>query len=185
MEVKFLGRRGDWRDVADASRTTVGKDPGTGEPSSRWKKNILLAEHSPIRLLHLKWKWTDLLWWVQTHFTRHHIGVEWFVKTSRTDRTGVDRSTLTQNSPINVEGEANTQAIINISRKRLCQKASPETRKAWVEFLKSIKPYEPELYSVCVPECVYRGFCPELESCGWTEKHPEQFIKILEEYRAK
>ena len=51
MEIRFLKVVGTWRDVADAARTTVRKDGGSGEPSSKWKKRILLAEHSPIRKL--------------------------------------------------------------------------------------------------------------------------------------
>ena len=47
--VKFLKVKGTWREVADAARTTIRQDEGTGEPSARWKKRILLAEHSPIR----------------------------------------------------------------------------------------------------------------------------------------
>ena len=183
MKVNLLSIKGSWRQVADAARTTVNKEPGQGDPSSEWKRKILLAEHSPIRKIIISWKWTELPWWVQTHFTRHKVGVEWFVRTSRSDRTGVDRSTLSQDALIEVEGEANPQAIINISRKRLCRLASPETREAWQAFLETIREIEPELYSVCVPECVYRGFCPEINSCGRTEWGYEEFEKELVRYR--
>ena len=57
-----------------------------------------------------------------------------------------------------------------------------ETRKAWRAFLEAIKDREPELYSVCVPECVYRGFCPELKGCGFADT--EEFKEKLKEYRA-
>lgn len=181
MKVKLLGIKGTWREVADAARTTIGKEAGEGEPASLWKKRMLLAEHSPIRLLHIKWKWTGLLWWVQTHFTRHHVGVEWFVSTSRSDRTGVDRGTLDQNAPVNVEGEANPQAIIYISRKRLCQKASDETRKAWQDFLLTFRDTQPELYSACVPDCIYRGYCYEYKSCGYFRTN--DYAEWLAEYR--
>lgn len=67
MQVEIKARYGSWRAVADAARTTVGKEAGEGEPSSTWKRKILLAEHSPIRLLSFHWKWTDMPWWVQTH----------------------------------------------------------------------------------------------------------------------
>lgn len=181
MKVSLLGVKGSWRSVADAARTTIGKEAGEGEPSSRWKRRMLLAEHSPIRKLVINWRWDNLMWWVQTHFTRHKFGVEWFVQTSRSDRTGIDRTDLTHASLVDVEGEANAQAIINISRKRLCRLASKETRNAWETFLESFKDSEPELYSVCVPECVYRnGFCPEYGSCGWN--HSEEFEKHLVEY---
>ena len=187
MRVNLLSIKGTWREVADAARTTIGQEAGTGEPSSLWKRRMLLCEHSPIRKLSISWKWTDLLWWVQTHFTRHHIGVEWFVKTSREDRTGVKRAGLTQDAPVDVEGIANAQAIINISRKRLCQKASKETRLAWMSFLSSISEIEPELYAACVPDCIYRGHCYEYKSCGYhlMEKYQEQLNRYREGINTK
>lgn len=181
MKAILLGVKGTWREVADAARTTVGMDAGTGEPPTSWKRRMLLAEHSPIRKLIISWKWTNLLWWVQTHFTRHKFGVEWFVKTSRSDRTGIDRSTIGQDAPVTVEGYANAQAIINISRKRLCNQASKETREAWQAFLETIKDAEPELYSVCVPDCIYRGWCYEYKSCDY--HLTESYRQKLDEYR--
>lgn len=182
MRVQLLDIVGTWREVADAARTTIGLEAGTGEPSSSWKRRMLLAEHSPIRKLRVNWKWRDLFWWVQTHFTRHHVGVEWFVSTSRTDRTGVDRSTIGQDAPVNVEGEANAQAIINISRKRLCfEHPSKETRQAWQEFLASIKDAQPELYQVCVPDCIYRGWCYEYKGCNY--HLTDAYRRRLAEYR--
>ena len=70
---------------------TVGKDKGV-YPTAAWKKKILLAEHSPIRLMQFAWKWSDLPYWVSVHIVRHKIGIEHFVSTQRTDRTGVDRT---------------------------------------------------------------------------------------------
>lgn len=169
MQVELIDRYGSWRKVADAARTTVGKEAGEGEPSSDWKRKILLAEHSPIRLLGFRWKWTDMPWWVQTHFTRHKIGVEWFVSTSREDRTGVPRQGKTQDAPVVVDGCANAQAIINISRKRLCNLAAPETRLAWMMLLMEIGQIEPELAAVCVPDCVYRGRCCEVKGCNFDQ----------------
>lgn len=167
MKVKLLNIKGNWQDVLNSARTTVNKIEGSKEPSSSWKRNILLAEHSPIRKIHISWKWIDLLSWVSVHFVRHKFGIEHFVRSQRTDRTGVNRNDLKQSELIEHECESNAQAIINISRKRLCYQASKETRQAWKEVLITIKDKEPELYSVCVPECIYRGFCPEMKSCGY------------------
>ena len=181
MRIELLGIKGTWRQVANAARTTIGLDAGQGEPSSQWKRRLLLAEHSPVRKIIINWKWYDLLWWVQTHFTRHKFGVEWFVQTSRSDRTGVDRTSLAHSSPVDVEGEANAQAIINISRKRLCNQASKETKEAWKAFLESIKEIEPELYAVCVPDCIYRGWCYEYNSCKY--HFAEDYKERLAQYR--
>ena len=135
MKAEILKIKGTWRDVADAARTTIGMEPGEGEPSSAWKRKMLIAEHSPIRKLVVSWKWTDLPSWVSVHFVRHKFGIEHFVRSQRTDRTGINRDELPQRALVTHECEANAQAIINISRKRLCGKASFETRKAWRFFL--------------------------------------------------
>lgn len=188
MKVNLLKIYGTWRDVADSARTTSGKEPGEGEPSSSWKRRILLAEHSPIRKLKISWKWIDIKYWISVHLVRHNIGITHFVKTQRPDRTGKrdGRDNEFQGALINHECEANAQAIINISRKRLCNQAQPETRAAWKAFLESIKDKEPELYSVCVPECLYRGWCYELKD---DKKNPcnyyisKEYKKRLNEYR--
>ena len=146
MEIKFLEIKTTWREVADAARTTVSMDRGTKEPSKSWKKNILLSEHSPIRQLILKWKWIDLKYWVSVHFVRHKIGIEHFVSTQRTDRTGEDREIKAQSSPVSHECIANAQAIINISRKRLCNTASKESREAWKAVLEKIKEKDHAIY---------------------------------------
>ena len=181
MDVKFLGKLGTWRQVADAANTTIHKDAGEKEPSSQWKRRMLLCEHSPIRKLQFNWKWTDLKYWVSVHLVRHKFGIEHWVRTQRTDRTGEDRNTIPQGALIEHEALANTQSIINISRKRLCAQASPETRMAWIKFLNEIKEIEPELFGVCVPDCTYRGHCYEYKSCGYHKT--DAFKHELEEYR--
>lgn len=185
MKVKLLGIKGSWREVADAARTTVGKEAGQGEPSSSWKRRILLAEHSPIRELSIRWIWLGLKSWISVHFVRHHNGIQPYVKSQRPDRTGSrdNRDDVPQGALVNHQSTANAQAIINISRKRLCHQAQPETREAWQAFLETIREPEPELYGVCVPECVYRGFCPEMNPCGRWEDKPEVFRDALKKYR--
>ncbi|MCP4646506.1 MAG: thymidylate synthase ThyX, partial [bacterium] len=150
-------------------------------PTAAWKKKILLAEHSPIRQLIIKWKWGNLKYWVSVHFVRHKIGIEHFVGTQRTDRTGVDREEKPQSSAVSHECIANAQAIINISRKRLCNCASKDSRDAWKAVLRALKKQDPIIESVCVPECVYRGFCPEMHSCGYADT--KKYRKQLEQYK--
>ena len=181
LQLQYLKTRFQWRDIADAARTTIRMPEGTKEPSSAWKRRILLAEHSPIRQMIFKWKWINLKYWVSVHFVRHKFGIEHFVSTQRSDRTGVNRDDLPQSALVNHECCANAQAMIFISRKRLCRQASPETTAAWKMVLDAVKEVEPELHSVCVPECVYRGFCPEFKCCGYAQT--EAFRKALADYR--
>lgn len=181
MKVKYLGTKGTWREVADSANTTIRKESGTREPSSRWKTRMLLCEHSPIRQLFIRCKWYDLKYWVSVHFVRHKIGIEHWVRSQREDRTGICRDELPQANTVEHEFLANAQAMINISRKRLCKQASKETREAWQAVLESIKEDQPELYRACVPDCIYRGWCYEFYSCGYHKT--KEYQERLKEYR--
>ena len=180
MKITLRNYKDNWQDVKNATMNTIGKDKGA-YPSSDWKRRLLLSEHSPIRKLHIGWKWSDLKYWVSVHLVRHKYGIEHFVSTQRTDRTGISRDEMPQNSLVNHECEANAQALINISRKRLCNCASLETRQAWQQVKSEIALVEPELASVMVKECVYRnGLCPEMFTCGYNKT--KIFEEELKEY---
>ena len=187
MKTEILKIKGNWQDVIDDCRTTVGKDALGKEPSETFKKNILISEHSPIRSLSVRWQWRNIKSWVATHFSRHKW--ECFIKTQRSDRTGEDRNKLPQDASVMMTGEANSQHLIDMARKRLCYMASPETRKYMEDLKISIHIVEPELSDVLVPNCVYRCGCPEPMECGWyramIEKHPKlASTNIQERYDA-
>lgn len=191
MEVtRFECVKPDWIRVVNAARRTWGKEPINHEPSDKFKKEILLAEHSPIRLLEYDFTIADIRQWVTVHLVRHHEGCEKFVHTQRQDinqeiekitkeivricevegltRDGWrERDYLFQGQENDMDMTCNAQAFINISRKRLCIGcASPETRKAWEIVIEKLEEIDPILASVCVPECIYRGgFCPEKRRC--------------------
>lgn len=182
MKLKLIEKVTGWKRVLNAARRTIGKEQIDREPSNSWKAKMLLAEHSPIRLLEFDWSWENIKQWVTVHLVRHHIGVEKFVSTQREDRKdlGIPRDELPQGALNTMDMTGNAQAIINISRKRLCSCASPETRQAWKLVIEGLKDVEPILAEKCVPECLYRGFCPEwMSSCGYhkTEKFQEDLIK--------
>ena len=40
-----------WSRALDAARRTIGKEPLHKEPGENWKAKVLLAEHSPIKLV--------------------------------------------------------------------------------------------------------------------------------------
>lgn len=181
--IEWAEYKDEWANVKRAARTTISKDGAGAYPSDSWKKTILLSEHSPIRKIRLSWKWANLKSWVSVHFVRHKFGIEHWVTTQRTDRTGVNRDSSPQNAPVSHECEANAQALIFISRRRLCAQASPETREAWREVKAEIEKKDPVLASVMVPECVYRGFCPEFKSCGYVET--DAYKQALTEYRRR
>lgn len=179
-----------WKRVLNAARRTIGKNQLNKEPSDSWKAKMLLAEHSPIRLLEYDWSWGEIRQWVTAHLVRHHEGCEKFVHTQRGDRRkiledyGVEtRDELPQGALNDMDMTANAQALINISRKRLCNCASKETREAWTQVKEAIAEVDPVLASKMVPECLYRGFCPEfMNPCGYS--NTEKYKKDLEKYRS-
>ena len=167
MKTEILKIKGDWEEVVNDCRATVGKEPLGKDPSKRFKRDILISEHSPIRDIQIKWQWKDIKSWVATHWVRHKW--ECFVRTQRTDRTGVNRDELPQSAPVSFTGEANVQSLIDTMRKRLCYQASAETRQYAEDLKAAIQSIEPEIGDVLVPNCVYRGGCPELQTCGYWE----------------
>lgn len=183
---RFENPIANWNRVLNAARRTVGKKPIYKEPSDKFKKKVLLAEHSPIRLLEYDFTWEDIKQWVTVHFARHHEGCEKFVHTQRPDINevlkGLNRDEFPQGLLNDMDMTCNAQAFINISRKRLCSCASKETREAWKIVMEYLKTIDPVLESKCVPECVYRGFCPEFDRCcGYV--NTDSYKRKLEEYR--
>lgn len=134
-------------------------------------------------MLEVDFVWENIKQWITAHFVRHHVGVEKFVHTQRDDRRdlGVPRDELPQGAENDMMMTCNAQALINISRKRLCANAHKETREAWKLVVDEVKRQDPVLGSVLVPECIYRGFCPEIKSCGFCKT--EAYQKQLKEYR--
>ena len=191
-EIKRLEQVTSWSRVLNAARRTIGKESLDKEPSDSWKAKMLLAEHSPIRLLEYDWSWGEIRQWVTAHLVRHNEGCEKFVHTQRGDRRkiledyGVEtRDELPQGALNDMDMTANAQALINISRKRLCNCASKETREAWTQVKEAIAEVDPVLASKMVPECLYRGFCPEfMNPCGYskTEKYQKDLKKYREEW---
>ena len=108
-----------------------------------------------------------------------------FVQSQRDDRNvdrDVSRDDLPQSALVKHDIVLNAESIINISRRRLCAQASPETREAWSAVVAKLREIgEKELADACVPECVYRGFCPEFKSCGLA--YSSRFQSLVDHYR--
>lgn len=125
------------------------------------------AEHSPIRTQRFRIHLTELKSFVSVHLARHHVGIEGpFVRTNRADRGGAGNAAVTRDAPVTHGVEMNAASLINVSRKRLCLQADPETVAAWSRVRKAVREVDPDLYWFLVPECCYRGFCPEPNQCG-------------------
>lgn len=180
MLVKIKNYVDNWQSVKDSCMTTIGKTTGK-YPNDIWKKKMLLCEHSPIRKLKFNWRWEQIKYWVSVHFVRHKVGIEHWISTQRSDRTGVERDEIGQGALVNHECEADAQALITMGRKRLCKMASPETRQAMIALKGEIALVDEVIAKAIVPECIYRGYCYEYNTCGWYKT--DEYKKQLEEYR--
>ena len=191
-----------WSRALNAARRTIGKPPLNKEPSDNWRKMVIMAEHSPIKLVEYLISFKDLRQWVGVHLLRHEHMLP-FIHSQRVDRReDIDsltervmsiieedvksdesfnkRDYLFQGEPNDQDFVVNAQTLINISRKRLCHCASKETIEAWVAVKAAIKEFDPIMASFMVPNCIYRGRCPEMNTCGYYKT--DKFKKELDEY---
>ena len=158
--------KADWEQCKLLTLGTMSKQPKT-PVTEAFKNTIIKSEHSPIYTLMITWEWVNLPSWVSVHFVRHHVGITHFVSSQRNDRQDqYDRNAARQDAPVLHRCTASFQTIINMSKMRLCQNASPETREAWLLVLKELKIPEPTLVKYCVAKCIYRnGICCEPKQC--------------------
>ncbi len=162
----------DIQSVADAAAETQGFEPRdlTVDTWLKW----LFAEHSMIRLYQISIRLEDIPYYVSVHLVRHKIGVEHFVRSQRpTSMNPVEynRCKAPQDALVNHRMVLNPQALINISRVRLCNQADMVTCRVWSRVRQVVggheNPYISAVGDVMMPRCEYRGnICYELSSCG-------------------
>ena len=163
-----------WRECAEMTTGHDCKMP--------WSK-ILAMGHSPIRASQWAIKLIDVPLFVVSHLVRHHVGVQVYQKSHRPDRdkNAKDEGRMTPTSAMIL---CNAEALINMAHKRLCAKASPETREIFGQICELVEEQDPDLYKHLVPQCVYRGgICPESKCCGYIASEKGQsrlkFYKAL------
>ena len=161
--------------------------------------------HSPIRTQLFWVELKNIPLFVASQLVRSHVGVQFFQISKRIDRGGEDFKEVCIDIANNIDNPdsiikiselpakfdryaptdlafiINAEALINMSHKRLCNKASIETREIVGAIKEKIKTIDPELYKHLVPMCIYRGgICSEPNSCGLNKS--EIFKKMLENY---
>ena len=173
-----------WADVLNAARFTQGRDmfPRDFNPSDRFKRQIIRAEHSPLRCLMFNIDFYDIPYYVSVHLVRH-VHAQPFVSSSRPDvnMENAPRAEQKKVDPVNMRLFLNAQEIINISKVRLCTKAEKETRIIWQAVISKLEMTEPILAHACWPSCIYRGICPEIKSCGYikTKAYTEDYDEYI------
>lgn len=192
-----------WKRALNEARRTAGKGAIDKEPSDAWKRSMLMAEHSPIKLVEYNIMFSDLRQWVGVHLIRHEHSLP-FIHSQREDHNEdihdlvekylaiiaddiknsedfCERDWLPQGERNDQDFVVNAQTLINISRKRLCSCSHPLTRQAWELVRETMKEVDPIMAEFMVKQCVYRGFCPEMKCCGYYKA--KQFKKEVNDYR--
>ena len=159
-----------WRRVKNHCRTTDNKDFTEKNPTDTFKRKLLMSEHSPIRLLEFDWSWKGIPYWVSTEWSRHKF--EKFISSQRDDRLidDIPRAEKPQGALVNFDGYANMQNLIDAWRKRLCFMATPEARGLAEDLKLQMGKMFPAEANVLVPNCIYRGGCPEFHPCGFYKR---------------
>ena len=165
-----------WRYVKNKCRRTANKDNTETEATDSFKRKLLMSEHSPIRELNVAWSWNNIFYWVGMEWARHKF--EKFISSQRDDRllSKILRSRKPQDAPITFDASANMQSLIDAWRKRLCvgcvTKEANGLAQAFKYDLHKTHPIEAD---ILVPNCIYRGGCPEFKPCGYFNKFRRYF----------
>ena len=161
LEVNIIKWEVDWQEIKNLCRGTINLGDSNIVPPDDWKKDLLLAEHSPLRHSLITIELKNIPYYVTTHLVRHHIGIEKYISTSREDRTNIPRDSRKQTDTVTMRMDLNIQSLINISRKRLCGQADPITRKVWELVVEEVAKYDENIAFACVPEGIRSAGCPE------------------------
>lgn len=195
----------------------------TGHESKMSLRKAYSLMHSPIRTQRFYVYMEDIPLFCASQFVRSTQGVQWYQRSKRPDRGGLDFNDECRNlgfgirtnfigkedwsiidlggdygrfadavetlpekydryAPTSLMGDMNAEAIINMSKKRLCAKASQETREIWAQVIVEVAKADSELALFCVKPCVFSGgICREHKSCGFNKT--ELFNKQLNEYK--
>lgn len=178
MKTKFNYISDSWTRVKNHCRTTDNKHFTENDATDKFKNNLLISEHSPIRLLEFDWTWGNIMYWVSTEWSRHKF--EKFISTQRDDRLkdDISRDDKPQGSLVNFDGYANMQNLIDAWRKRLCCQADPKARILGEDFKLVLHTTNPIEADVLVPNCIYRCGCPEFVECGYWKQFKERHSDI-------
>lgn len=168
-------------EMQDSALITVDRTDGRSLSKETLRK-YFISEHSPIRSVVLSVLMTDLSYYTSVHFARHVHTVH-YVSTSRPDIVRHERSV---DDRVNHKMVLNAQALIDMMRKRLCMRCAPDTRKI-AENIKELMMGGADqdiqiLGEVLVPNCVYRGGCPEFKSCGRAQSQDVSILSLVERY---
>ena len=162
--------------MTGALRATSGKDMYiVKKPAIKTFKQMVVSAggvpHSPLRAVNYRIYVEDVKSWVTVHYVRHHIGVQFYVKSQRTDRdpSSGDRNKDPQDTLINMMFDINANSLLTMAQARLCCKAAPDTKAVMkaikIELLQGDE-YDEILGMAMQPPCKWYDKCFEPNPCG-------------------
>ncbi len=155
----------DWVRCRALALNTMGLESDSA-PTEEWKARILRAGHSPIRTLWFTIR-LSIPYYVSVHLVRHKVGVEHYVSSQRNDRQGrYDRTKAPQDAMVTHVMEINAQALTQMCRMRLCNKADVATRSVVEMIRDAVLVTNPEFEGILAPMCERYGVCDEMRPCG-------------------
>lgn len=162
----------DWALARRCALVTMGKTP-TKAPDMTWKRAILRARHSPIRVLNYAFLIEGIPGNTATHLARHVHAVP-FISSLRNDRQDrMDGDAARRDTPVDMILYCNAEELMTIANKRLCHKAAERTREAVRMMCMEAIEKTPEIANELVPMCVHCGnTCHEMYPCDeppWEE----------------
>ena len=144
-----------------------GKKPNNSPLDPNIWFEMLLSPHSSVRCILYRIYIEDIPYYSHVHLIRHKIGVE---PTVYSQRVLAGRDKFTQDSLISMHMDINAQALLNIAKVRLCNKADKEIRILMTLIKESLSKgdkYDQVLGKLMMPNCeLYDGICPEPRCCG-------------------
>lgn len=160
----------DWARCKLLALNTIGKRYTFSDVTDKWKHDILLSRHSPIRTLMFTIR-VEMPYWVSVHFVRHKIGAEHFVSSQRNDRQDkYDRTEAPQGAMVSHIMDINAAELMQMAGMRLCGQASPETQEVMRAIRDAVIHANPEFAPFLVPKCKLYCGCNEFRSCGLSER---------------
>jgi hypothetical protein len=171
LEYRFLN---DPEDIQRAAWVTARKDKGLKFTPMLFYR-YLISEHSPIRRLVLSWRFRNLPKRISTHLVRH-VHTQPYIGGTRSDWF----PDLEDPESVDHLQDGNCDALMSLARKRLCFRSWKGTVETIATLKFRLMSDADSMYgmlgSALVPNCVYRGGCPEEavgRGCGWWKKFSE------------
>jgi len=136
-------------------------------PSKELTYKLLRARHSPIRVLNFAFLIEAIPSNIATHLARH-VHAQPFISSLRNDRQDIiDGDNAPRNTPVDMIYYVNAEELMTIANKRLCIKASAQTREVVQKMCDLVEKEMPEFEGLFVSQCVRNGGrCDEINPCG-------------------